>query len=168
MDERRARARLAYQLLQSIKTVPGFSSGTEDVHHLRSWISEVRTLAKEADRAVITDRQIGQILAYAPADSEDAAWPSKPIRDVIEDFATEEIEKGIAICRFNQRGVFTKGLYDGGKQERALANQYRNWADVTRKWPRTSALLRQIADDWDRSATRADREAELDQLRDSQ
>jgi hypothetical protein len=166
-DERRARARLAYQLLHSVKTVPGFSSGGEDVSRLRSWIWEVRTLAMEADRAVITDQQIGQILAYAPSDPEDAAWPSKPIRDLIEELAAEDVERGIAISRFNQRGAFWKGLYDGGKQERALANRYRNWADVTRKWPRTTALLRQIADDWDRHAAREDSEAELDQLRDS-
>lgn len=166
-DERRARARHAYQLLRSVKTVPGFSPGVEDVNHLRSWISEVRALAKEADRAVITDQQIGQTLAYAPLDTEDAAWPSKSIRDLIEELAAEQVETGIATSRFNQRGAFSKGLYDGGKQERALANQYRDWADVTRKWPRTSALLRRIADDWAHHAARADSEAELDQLRDS-
>jgi len=166
-DERRARARLAYQLLRSIKTVPGFSSGATDVSHLQSWISEVRKLAREADRAIIADQQIGQVLAYAPLDAEDAAWPSKGIRDLIEDMAAEEVEKGIAICRFNQRGAFSKAMYDGGKQERALASQYRNWAQVTSKWPRAAALLRKIADDWDRHAGRADSEAQLDQLRDS-
>jgi hypothetical protein len=148
--------------------VPGFSSGTEDVQYLRSWISEVRRLAKEADRAVITDQQIGQILAYAPSDAEDHAWPSKPIRDLIEELAAEQVEVGIAICRFNQRGAFTKALYDGGTQERGLASQYREWAEVARHWPRTSALLRRIADDWDAHARRADTEAELDQLRNGQ
>ncbi|MCU1239392.1 MAG: hypothetical protein JWO71_118 [Candidatus Acidoferrum typicum] len=164
-DERRLRARLAYQLLQSIKTVPGFSSGIEDLSYLRSWISTVRTLAKEADRAIITDQQIGQILAYAPSDTEDAGWPSKPIRDLIEELAAEQVETGIAISRFNQRGSFTKALYDGGRQERALSHQYRNWAQVTRNWPRTSALLSRIAEDWDRHASRADSEAQLHQLR---
>jgi alpha/beta superfamily hydrolase len=86
---------------------------------------------------------------------------------LIEELAAEQIERGIAVCRFNQRGGFSKGLYDGGKQERGLANQYRNWADSARNWPRTNALLRQIADGWDRDAARADSEAELDQLRDS-
>jgi hypothetical protein len=167
-EDRRQRAGLAYRLLQSIKTVPGFALGAEDVDHLRSWISEVRTLAKQADRAVITDQQIGQILAYAPLDSEDAAWPSRPIRGVIEDLSAEEIEKGVAICRFNQRGTFSKGLYDGGKQERALAAQYQGWAEIARSWPRTSALLRRIAEDWERHAAQADSEAELNQLRDSQ
>jgi hypothetical protein len=166
-DERRIRARLAYRLLQSIKTVPGFSSDIQNVDHLRSWIAEVRRLANEADRAIITDQQIGQILAFAPSDTDDGAWPSQPIRDLVEELAAEQIEKGISISRFNQRGAVWKGLYDGGNQERALANQYRDWADITGKWPRTSALLRQIADDWDGHARLADSEAELDQLRDS-
>jgi len=128
-------------------------------NHLRSWISEVRTLAKEADRAVITDQQIGQILAYAPSDSEDAAWPSKAIRDLIEELEAEQVERGIAISRFNQRGSFSKGLYDGGKQERALANQYR----IGRMSPANGSVLvrssGKIADDWDRYAKRADSEA---------
>jgi hypothetical protein len=165
-EERRLRARLAYRLLQSIKTVPGFSLGTADVGHLRSWIAEARRLAKENDRSVISDQQIGQILAYAPADAEDGAWPAKPLRDVIEELAAEEIEKGISISRFNQRGSFTRALYDGGNQERGLASQYRGWAETACSWPRTSALLRQIADDWDHHARRADSESELDQLRD--
>ena len=165
-EERRLRARLAYRLLQSIKTPPGFSTDRADVDHLRSWISEVRRLATESDRAVITDEQVGQILAYAPADAEDAALPAKPIRDVIEDLAAEGIERGIAVSRFNQRGSFSKPLYDGGQQERKLATQYRTWAEATRNWPRTTALLQRIADDWDTQARRADTEAELDQLRD--
>ena len=104
-DERRLRARMAYQLLRSMKAVPGFASGDGDIGHLRSWISEARRLANEADRAVIADQQIGQILAYAPLDSQDAGWPSKPIRDLIDELASNEIERGIAVCRFNQRGA---------------------------------------------------------------
>jgi hypothetical protein len=165
-EQRRLRARLAYRLLQSIKTVRGFSPEGLDVDYLRSWISQVRVLAKEKDRVGITDQQIGQILAYAPTDNEDGAWPAKPVRDVIEELAAKEIEKGIAICRFNQRGGFSKALYDGGQQERALARQYRIWAEVVRNWPHTSALLKLIAEDWDYHAQRADSEAELDQLRD--
>jgi hypothetical protein len=162
-DDRRLRARLAYRLLQSINKIPAALPGTEDANFLRSWIMEVRVRAQEADRAIITDQQIGQILAFAPADAEDTAWPSRPIRDLIEEFASEQIETGIVVSRFNQRGVFSKGMYDGGNQERAFAVQYRSWADITRGWPRTSSLLRRIAEDWDRSAARADSEAELDQ-----
>ncbi len=167
-DERRSRARLAYQVLQSMKTVPSFSEGAHDVGHLRSWITEVRMLARGADREVITDQLIGQILAYAPLDAEDGAWPTKPIRQLIEDLSSDQIESGIAICRFNQRGAFSKQIFDGGEQERGLASQYRKWAEVARQSVRTSVLLRRIADDWDAHGKRADVEAELDQLRDGQ
>ncbi len=55
---------------------------------------------------------------------------------------------------------------DGGNQERGLANQYRTWAEVASNWPRTRALLRLIAKDWDHQAQRVDTEAKLEQLRD--
>jgi hypothetical protein len=165
--DRRLRASYGYQLLQSMKSLPGFSSERQDIDFLKTWISEARRLGKEADREVITNQQIGQILAYAPSDSEDKAWPMKPIRDLIEDFASDEIERGISISRFNMRGSFWKALYDGGKEERAFAAEYRQWAEANRLWPRTSAMLRRIATDWDRSADMADTEAQLDQLRDA-
>jgi hypothetical protein len=166
-NDRKLRARLGYQVLQSMKIVPGFSSESGDLDQLRKWISEVRVLAKEADREVITDQQIGQVLAYAPADDNDGAWPAKKIRELIEELAADEIEKGIMISRFNQRGGFMKQLYDGGNQERGLAKQYRDWAVASRDWPRTTALLNRIAEDWDRQARRADTEARLDQIRES-
>jgi hypothetical protein len=165
-DDRKLRARLGYQVLQSMKMVPGFSSGIGDLDHLRAWISEVRALAKVADREVITDQQIGQVLAYAPADTDDGAWPTKKIRDLIEELAAEQIEVGIMISRFNQRGSFRKELFDGGNQERGIAKQYRDWAAAARNWPRTKALLERIAEDWHRQAKRADTEARLDQVRD--
>jgi len=165
-DDRKLRARLGYQVLQSMRTVPGFSGGMGDLEHLRSWISEVQNLAREADRTVIADQQIGQVLAYAPVDADDGAWPTKKIRDLIEELAAAEIEKGIMISRFNQRGSFRKELYDGGNQERGLAKQYRDWAEAARNWPRTKTLLERIAEDWDRQDKRADTETRLGQIRD--
>jgi SNF2 family DNA or RNA helicase len=141
------------------------ASKSGDLDQLRGWISEVRVLAKEADREVITDQQIGQILAYAPTDSDDGAWPSRKIRDLIEELGADEVETGIAISRFNQRGAFSKELYDGGGQESGIAKQYRDWAATARHWPRTKALLERIAEDWDRQARRADTETKLDQIR---
>jgi hypothetical protein len=166
-EDRRVRASFGYQLLQSMTTLPGFSSGQQDISFLRAWISEARNMAKAADRAVITDQQIGQILAHAPADSEDKAWPTKSVRDLIEELASDEIERGISVSRFNMRGAFWKALYDGGKQEKAIAGEYWQWAETTRLWARTSSMLRQIALGWERSAESADTEAQLDQLRDA-
>jgi hypothetical protein len=166
-EELRIKARFGYQMLQSMKSLPGFTEDGQDINFLKNWIVEARDLARKADREVITDQQIGQMLAYAPADAEDNAWPARPVRDVIEDCASDEIEKGISISRFNMRGVFCKAMYEGGGQERAFAAQYRTWAEASASWPRTCAMLRRIAEDWERHAEQADTRAELDQRRDS-
>ena len=66
------------------------------------------------------------------------------------------------------RGTFTKSLYEGGAQERALASQYRKWADISRsQWLRTADLLDNIAKGWETDAIREDERAEQDKLRDN-
>jgi hypothetical protein len=150
-----------------MKSLPGFTEAGQDTEFLRRWITEARELARDADRVVIADQQIGQMLGYAPADAEDGSWPLKAVRDVIEEFASDEIEKGICISRFNMRGAFTKAVYEGGREERTFAAQYRTWADASTSWPRTCAMLRLIAADWEHAGERADTRAELDQRRDS-
>jgi hypothetical protein len=166
-EERRVKARFGYQMLQSMRSLPGFSEDGQDVDRLKNWIAEARDLARKADREVTADQQIGQMLAYAPADAEDKAWPPRQVRDVIEDCASDEIEKGISISRFNMRGVSHKAMYEGGGQERAFASQYKTWAEVCVSSPRTCAMLRRIAEDWEQDAERADIHAELDQRLDS-
>jgi hypothetical protein len=166
-EERRVKARFGYQILQSMRSLPGFTDDGQDVNCLRNWIADARDLAKKADREVIADQQIGQMLAYAPTDAEDKAWPARPVRDLIEDCASDEIERGISISRFNMRGVSRKAMYEGGGQERAFAAQYKTWAEASVLWPRTCAMLRRTAEDWERHAEEADIHAELDQRLDS-
>jgi hypothetical protein len=166
-EELRAKARLGYGILQSMRSLPGFTESGQDAGYLRGWIAQARDLAKEADRAVIADQQIGQMLAYAPTDPEDNAWPTRLVRDVIEEFASEEIERGICISRFNMRGVSAKAMYEGGGQERGIAAQYRTWAEASFSWPRTCTMLRRIAEDWEQTAKQADTRAELDQRGDT-
>jgi hypothetical protein len=166
-EERRVKARFGYQMLQSMRSLPGFTEDGQDVNFLRNWIAEARDLARKADREVITDQKIGQMLAYAPTDADDEAWPARPVRDVIEYCASEELERGISISRFNMRGVSRKAMYEGGGQERAFAAQYETWAEASVSWPRTCAMIRRIAEDWERHAEEADIHAELDQRLDS-
>lgn len=59
------------------------------------------------------------------------------------------------IERFNMRGVYSKGLNEGGAQERELALQYRTWAGQA-TFPRTIAMLERISRDWEESAKQED------------
>jgi hypothetical protein len=69
------------------------------------------------------------------------------------------------IERYNMRGVFNKAVYEGGEQERALASQYRGWADISRvHWPGMARVLDEIAEGWEADARREDARAEQDKM----
>jgi hypothetical protein len=83
----------------------------------------------------------------------------------IEHGAAPELERGIEIEQVNKRGVYRKASYEGGKQQRDLAEQARGWAITCEAWPRTALMLRRIADTWERHARSEDTRAEQDKAR---
>lgn len=163
--KKRTRASAGYRLLSSFKTVPGEKDGAVDATILLEWIQGVRERAEEADRTRVVDQYIGHILAHAPPDKNDSAWPHQAIRTILERLDSDDIEKGLLIERFNMRGVYGKALYEGGVQERTIAEQYRSWAKAAVDWPRTSAMLERIAQNYDRDAKEEDIRAKQDQMR---
>jgi hypothetical protein len=155
----------AYRLLKSLKTLPGQSEQDLDAAELMKWCQEVQRLAGEVNRREVADQIIGQVLAHAPADQDDGAWPHGAVRAVIETLASADMERGISIERINMRGVYSKQIGEGGDQERALAQQVREWAEASSGLVRTRALLEQIAQTWDAYAVSADTEAAKQALR---
>ena len=128
------------------------------------WITQVREMCKQANHLPICDKKIGEILSHAPA-GEDGIWPHEAIREVIEKVNSRDMERGIEVGIYNQRGVITKSSDEGGKQERELAERYNQFADALKlKWPRTAAMLRRIAQGYIREAKREDLRSELDDL----
>lgn len=159
-DELKARARKSYDVLSGFTNVPGLRDGKIDVGELFNWVAVARKLAADKGLDEIGDQRIGYILAHAPQDAEEPFWPPSPVCQVIEKAVSRGIECGFVIECFNKRGVFGKGINEGGDQERQFAETYKGWADATRKYPRTSAMLTEISDNWSRDAERADVEAE--------
>jgi hypothetical protein len=162
--ERKRHAEASYRLLNSFSSVPGASDDKIDEQVLKSWIIGLRELAPEESLKSV-DYYIGHTLAHAQTDPEDSAWPHKIVRNMIEFVASDRLEHGLQLERFNMRGMFSREMFEGGKQERELARTYRTWAVATGSWPRTSNLLRRIAEGWDSDAERADSEARLAQMR---
>ncbi len=158
-------AEQAFHLLEELHTIPGYcptdSGETVDVDALRTWVFEVRRLAKEAGRLDVCDSQIGQILSYSPQ-SPDGTWPCEEIRNLIEDIQSPGIESGLRIGKYNQRGVICRGK--GGKQEWDLAADYRKLADKVRvEWPRTAAVLDGLAKGYEEEARHWDEQAKWDE-----
>jgi hypothetical protein len=155
----------AYDLLTSIRLIPGQRDDDVDEQALLAWCTEVRRIAVEVDRENITDQRLGALLAHAPSSKNDNAWPHESVRSAIEKLASDEVERGLSIERFNMRGVYGKAIGEGGDQERALAAQYREWANAMPGWPRAAAMLMQISESWLRDAERADLSAQQEALR---
>lgn len=157
-----ALARHSWWVLHHWRDLPGRQDdGKVDGEHLARWIREARLALAEADRADIGDEEVGRVLAASPPGT-DGAWPAEPVRDLIESIGSTHLETGIHVGRVNDRGVTSRGVYDGGQQERALATQYREWSRMTAtRWPRTSRTLRRLADDYERDARREDARAEI-------
>ncbi|WP_424139988.1 hypothetical protein [Roseomonas chloroacetimidivorans] len=149
-------ANAAYNLLEAFRTVPGATANGVNGEAMALWVREALRQLREADRAAIGAQCIGKVLAHGPPDPGDCAWPGVPVRDVIEEAASDDLETGIRIERFNMRGVHSRGLYEGGDQERRLAAESEEWADVCTAWPRTSAMLTAIAATWQEDARRED------------
>lgn len=165
-EERRVRASAGFRVLSECRTIPGMKEGNVIDHaKLSLWIARVRELAAIRDRSAIADEYIGHTLAHAPLDSDDGAWPHRAVRDLIEDLALPGLERGIRIERFNMRGPTMRGPFDGGNQERSLAATIREWTKSTTPWPRTTKLLTDMANEWERHAEEEDVRARQDEMR---
>lgn len=160
-DELQARARAGFDLLESWKGLPGLSKdGTVDARVLQEWVHNARTILHDQSRGDIGDQQVGSVLRYSPK-GDDGVWPHEAVRELIEELEAEHVERGIEVQVYNSRGVTSRGVYDGGDQERELADQYSEWAEATQaRWPRTSAMLRRIAESYERDARHHDDDAE--------
>ena len=135
-----------FTALRSWDTPPGVRpDGAVDADHLRWWVDEARKLLAESRRSVPGDTAIGTVLAHVPHDA-DGLWPAAPVSNLIEDLESDAFESGLRSGKINSRGLVTWSPAEGGAHDRTLAAQFRQWADRVADQPRTSALLRQLAD----------------------
>lgn len=153
----------AWWVLHQWKGFPGRrDDGSLDGAVMASWVRAARLALADVDRSDVGDEMVGQALSHSPV-GVDGAWPAEPVRDILEAIGSRDLENGLLIGRMNARGATWRGLYDGGTQERELAENYRDWSATTRaKWPRTARILRDIAESYERDARREDTKAELD------
>lgn len=159
--QEKAFAHLSYSVLNHWNTLPGLAQdGTIDGVHLTEWVRSARLAFSDTKRVAIGDEQIGQVLASSPVGA-DGVWPAEPVREIIENIGNARLDTGLHIGKTNKRGVTTRGVFDGGDQERELENKYRDMAtQISTRWPRTARVLRGIADSYQKDARHHDAEAE--------
>jgi hypothetical protein len=170
-EEKQAREaswRIAYEVLEAWKGFPGeeLEPGEQRESTAIAWAEEALRLSTEADRAQIGAYVVGKVLARMPASSGDATWPSLAAREILRKDTTTEVGSGIYIEKLNSRGVTSRALGEGGRQERQLSATFSESAAKLRlEWPEAAAVLDRLADNYEREAEREDAEAAADRHR---
>src|SRR5207247_1755926 len=94
-----------HELLESWRKVPGTKDGNLiNPDELNVWINRARELTQASGRGKVGDQMIGKVLSASPQGA-DGAWPAEAVRDVIENVASEHLERGFEIGLYNRRGV---------------------------------------------------------------
>ncbi|PPK68534.1 hypothetical protein V5P93_004358 [Actinokineospora auranticolor] len=151
-----------YLTAERMRRVPGHRDDVVDGKFLHGWVSAARELLLQANLRKSGDRSIGALISAGPVGA-DGAWPAEAIRDVLDLEDADEIRIGFLTGMSNDIGMTTRGVYDGGQQERASAAKYLAWAaDVELDWPHTARVLRDHAESLRAQGRHWDREAEDD------
>jgi hypothetical protein len=160
MAKRRALAERADDFLGSLSLCPGVDSDNQlDVTTLRDWVLAARLELGAVDRRKAGDRRIGAILANAPR-SEGEAQVHEAVRNLLEELASDDVDRGLANAIHSRQGITMRGRLEGGDQERKLAQACRDESDASKDWPRTRKLLNNVARAYEADAGRWDAEAE--------
>lgn len=154
-------AKNAFRFLREWHRVPGTDdNGVVIKEKLEAWLLSTRVLLQETGHLEVGELQIGEVFAHSPSE-KDGTFPARAVRDVLEAALDDRFEQGFIVGLHNKRGVTSRGMAEGGKQEYALAQQYDNWSrqlEITH--PRTAGALRSVADSYRAEGRRNDEEAQ--------
>ena len=106
-EQRRAVAAAMHRVLEQMRRIPGTDAdGKIDARALTDWLQQVRELAAQYSRAVITDQCLGQLLAKAPPENAHI-WPCAPVCEAMERIASPEMARGfvVAVTKFAWRAL---------------------------------------------------------------
>lgn len=143
----------AYRLLRGWRTIPGAAAnGSFDGQEFTHWLAEVEQRATESGHLRVSMNQIGQTLAYAPADPS-GLWIHKSIAAALDRKDGDELRSGLVSGLFNKRGVHG---FSAGQEERQIAARYRENAEAAGDagFHRLADAMRGLADTYEADADR--------------
>ncbi len=143
----------AYRLLHGWRTVPGKNSkGDFDGELFKKWLAEVIEKTKESGHYRVAMNQIGQVLPYAPQDS-DGLWIHHIVAEALNEKEADAMRSGFTCEFFNQRGVHG---FSAGEEERKLAAGFSAKADALEEkgYQRIATAVRELAKSYERDAAR--------------
>lgn len=165
-------AQSAYKLFQSWHTIPAVNKeGDIDTEKLKCWVHLVRELAKASDRLRFAEAKIGSIFAKYPERNQkmdpekELNWPPDILCEIMEEISSETLFDDFRTSTYNKRSFSSRGAFDGGKREWHIAAYFRKLANLkAARFPHITAILEDLAKDFECQAKNEDERAERDRL----
>lgn len=154
-------ADLAYHSLQGWNAVPGTDEdGEVSSDQFNAWMESAFQLARDADRKEFAETHLGALLARMARRRPWDDWLPDVILDCLDGSESAGLRERFCMGVRNARGVTMRSPYDGGAQERRLAERYRELAArYGNSHPRLSESLISIAEGYEWDARREDEQA---------
>lgn len=126
-----------YSIFNKIHFCPAEKDGIVDAVELQNWLEGFRSILKENNLENKYFSIIGGLFAYSPVGS-DGFMPCEAVRDVIEEYHSDELKNAYQIDEYNKRGLYSSSA---GNQERDLAKQYEQNAQALQEaYPHTAQI----------------------------
>lgn len=121
---------------------------------LETWCTAVLREASDPKLKRGAVHHLEEILARVDT-ADDGHWPCLTARRLLESGQIRDVSN----ARINGRGMLPRGIGEGGKSLRVLAEEYQASANALRgKYPKTAAILDAMARDRQRESERVDEE----------
>jgi hypothetical protein len=153
-EKRKAIAANSWRLLHEWKRPPGLNDdGSFSSEDFEAWLESVQQQCTESGHLEVAMIKVGEVLFYCPADPQ-GLWIAQSAASALNARNAEEMRRGFRTEVFNSRGAHW--VDPTGKPERELATQWRKKANAVEDagYARFAAILREIAESYDREAER--------------
>ncbi len=147
-DESELRANAAGQILDAWRGYPGDAEPPEQAdERLFAWADAALAGLADAGCARTGTREVARVLARAS--SKDGHWPCIAARRLLQKNAGVDLAGRLRTEKRNLRGMTSRAVGEGGRQERRMAGTYRASSQALRAtWPAAAGLLDDLAADY--------------------
>lgn len=149
---------ILYRLFHKIEFCPTEREGVIKKDDLKAWIEQFRKLLKANDQSSLFGMVVGRLFAFSPV-GDDGHRPCEAVRNMIEKYADQSLQREYAATIFNRRGVHSP---TAGKAEKKIALVFTDNAEylAASGYPKTAEIYYSLARTYNSESTREREEAE--------